>query len=66
MRVVENGLILCGIILMIYNTLQAFHFFSIQKDIIIDGDGKQKYLLYGAYAGSLLLCVVFIITMFTG
>ena len=66
MRVVENGLILCGIILMVHNTLQSIRFFSLQKDIIIDCSEKQKALLYGSYAGSILLCAIYIVTMFTG
>ena len=66
MRVVENGLILCGLILLVYDTLQAFRFFSVQKDVIIDCDGKQKLLLYGSYAANILLCIVYLITMFTG
>ncbi len=66
MRVVENGLILCGIILMVYNTIQSFHFFSVQKDIIIDCSGRQKALLYGSYAGSIILCAMYLAAMFTG
>ncbi len=66
MEVVEYGLILAGIILIIYDTIHIFRFFGLQKDVIIDSTRQQKTMLFGAYAASILLCATYIISIFTG
>ena len=42
MFIVTKALILCGIIIAVYTTLECFSFFTLHKDILTDYAGKEK------------------------
>ncbi|MBO4456294.1 MAG: HD domain-containing protein [Butyrivibrio sp.] len=65
MVIVTKALILCGIIITIYTTLECISFFSLHGDIITDFAEKNKKVLYTAYGLYILICIMFIIAIFT-
>ena len=66
MIIVVKALVLCGIILMVYNTIQCFAYFNIQRDVILDFSGKRRLELIGVYSSCIGICVIYLIVMFAG
>ncbi len=66
MIIVAKAIILCGIILMVYNTSQCFRYFTVNKDLITDFDAIGKAKLYCVYAVCLIVLAGYVHAMITG
>jgi len=65
MIIVVKALILCGIIITVYTTLECISFFTLHKDIISDFEGKEKKILYASYCLYIAICLLFIVSIVT-
>ncbi len=63
MIIVVKSLILCGIIIVAYTTLECISFFAFHRDIITSFAGRQKKILYASFGLYISICLFFIVTL---
>ena len=64
MIIVVKALILCGIIIAAYTTLECISFFSLHRDVITSFEGKKKMILYASFGLYIATCLFFVVAMF--
>ena len=57
MIIVVKSLILCGIIIVAYTTLECISFFAFHRDIITSFAGRQKKILYASFGLYISICL---------
>lgn len=63
MIIVVKALILCGIIIVAYTTLECISFFTFHRDIITSFPGRQKTVLYASFGLYISICLFFIVSL---
>ena len=63
MIIVVKALILCGIIIAVYTTLECISFFTLHSDVITSFEGKEKIVLYASYCLYIATCIFFVVAM---
>ena len=63
MIIVVKALILCGIIIAVYTTLECISFFTLHSDVITSFEGKEKVVLYASYCLYIAICIFFVVAM---
>ncbi len=65
MSIVVRAIVLCALIIMVYNTSECIKFFSINNDIITRFGKKETIRLYVVYVISVLMCIGDVVAIIT-
>ncbi|MBQ3889731.1 MAG: HD domain-containing protein [Lachnospiraceae bacterium] len=65
MSIVVRAIVLCALIIMVYNTSECIKFFSINNDIITRFGKKETIRLYVVYVISILMCIGDVVAIIT-
>ncbi len=65
MTIVVRAIVLCALIIMVYNTAECIKFFSVNKDIITEYGKKETARLYAVYIISVFMCLGDVVALIT-
>ncbi len=65
MSIVVRAIVLCALIIMVYNTSECIKYFSINNDIITRFGKKETIRLYVVYVISVLMCIGDVVAIIT-